>query len=786
VGVTVIKRWTSSLQAKIFFIATVVVLVAMLANALTSSYFFTRKHTESHLMWAEAIATVLGGQLERILFLGIPIEDLQGFERQCAEVVGRNADLAYAYVVSSRGDLLFHNAQHEGEFSGSVPSAVLEAIAKGRSTVDRLDDGSHAVIDTVFDSRGVKVAHVVVGFPSQVIEAARSRLLLLTLWVDLLVYGLSIVLLFLALSRFVIRPLRAIVHALEAIQPGEPGSSHRLPDTNSDELSVVVRAFNRLLERLRQHEAELLTAKDAAEKASRAKSDFLAVMSHEIRTPMHAVLGMSELLLKTPLNTRQGRFVSRIRRSGRALLSVINDILDFSRIDTDRVELETISFDASLVAADVVETLAASATEKGLSLKLQCPHGPVGVCGDPTRFMQVLMNLVSNAIKFTEQGSVTLSVQVHDEDAERVGLRCRTVVVEVSDTGIGIAPEVQAHIFQPFSQADSSITRRFGGSGLGLAIVARVVDLMQGSIELSSAPGTGSHFVVRIPFEPTLFLPPPVVVDTPSSALPFVGVQVLLVEDDPVNQEVAKAMLEDSGVTVVLAENGEQALEQVSQHAFDLVLMDCHMPVCDGFRATAEIRAAEPRGQHLPVVALTADVLADTRERCRNAGMDDYLGKPFSQEALMVVIRRWVRGSEAGQVAEADEEHRRTPQLFEPAALGRIAALKQAREKRLVERTLEIFLGGLPALLDALEGAARASSAQALFAAAHQLKSSSANVGAMRMSAAARELEEAARNGAPAERLAQLQTALNDLVQPTRMRLQQQLDSLNAGSASHE
>ncbi|MHB1372921.1 MAG: ATP-binding protein [Thauera sp.] len=771
------------LRTTILFIATIIMMVAMVANALTSSYFFTQKQTESHLMWAGAIARVLGGQLERILFLGIPIKDLQGFERQCNEAVTLNRDLSYAYVIAEDGTLLFHNAQAEGVVP-AVPEAVLAAVSAGKSIVEHLEDDSHAVTVPVMDPHGVRVAHVVIGFPHEVIVEARTHLLTLTTSVDLLVLALTMVLLVLALGRFVIRPLTVMVSTLESIRPGGVGYTRRLDEPGSKELNVVASAFNRLLERLGEHEAELVAAKEAAERANRAKSDFLAVMSHEIRTPMHAMLGMTEMIASTPLDDRQRTYVGRLLRSGRALLSIINDILDFSRIDSNQTDLEDIAFDLRTPFKDVVDTLSVSAADKGLSLTLESPSIPLGVRGDPVRLQQVAMNLVSNAIKFTERGAITVRVNCKDFEKPGSDGRSRLLTLEVIDTGVGILPEVREQIFKPFCQADNSITRRYGGSGLGLTIVERIVKLMKGEISVQSTPGEGSRFAVTIPF-PAADVPPAeqsAPVSQTDAAL--TGARVLLVEDDPVNQEVAHAMLEHSGVIVTVANNGQEAVEALARGVFDIVFMDCHMPVCDGFEATRRIRQAETPGTHLPIIALTADILPETRQRCRSVGMDDFLTKPFTQHAMLSTIGRWT----GGRVGSARDEPTAppvedSPPLFDPAPLETLAAIAGSAGSSVIEKLLELFLGGLDDLIAGIARAKAQADSASLRALAHQLKSSSANVGAAKLSSCAAALEAAVRNEAHSADQARLADALIECALQTAGIMLERLESCRQRAA---
>ncbi|WP_200176489.1 ATP-binding protein [Ectothiorhodospira shaposhnikovii] len=740
-------RLKLGLRAKILLIVATVVLVAMVTNTLASSYLFTRQQTESHLLWAQAISRILGGQLERILFLGIPIDDLQGFERQCAEAVERNGDISYAFVVSATGNMLFHNLQAEGQPKPPVPPAVAEGIKQGMVTIHNPDDKSYAVIQPVMDPRGTKVADVIVGFPKEVIEEARSQLLWVTTGIDLGVFIISFGILFIALSRFVILPLSRIVRSLEDIQPGNIGNTRKLPEGGEDEVAIMSRAFNRLLERLAQHEQALVKAKEMAENANRSKSEFLAVMSHEIRTPMHAVLGMNELLLRSPLNETQASHASSIRRSGRALLSVINDILDFSKIEAEKLTLEGVDFDLLSVVEDAVDTLRGNAIQKQLQLTCEQPGLSVPLHGDPVRLMQVLLNLLSNAIKFTHRGEVCMRLMAEGPPPSHLPIGSQYLLIEVRDSGIGIQKTALERIFQPFSQADSSITRQYGGSGLGLAIVLRIIKLMHGELSVDSEPGVGSSFFLRVPFaaaEKELGI---------TGTAPEIGssfsphIRVLLAEDDPVNQQVAKAMLENSGCRLTLAADGEQAVSLAQSRAFDLIFMDCHMPVLDGFSATQRIRDQPGPSARTPIIALTADVLQETRERCRDVGMDDYLAKPFSLSDLNTMVSRWLNsGTSADQeMTEMDlsEKHSRENAIkpFDPAPLNQIARLKRARERQLIRCTVELYLSEAGCLVETILESAHNRDWSSLRLATHRLKSSSANVGLMAVSESAAELE---------------------------------------------
>ena len=621
-----------------------------------------------------------------------------------------------------------HTTARAGESVRRVEGALLERLAAGGNLLFKATVSYPGL-------RAAMVFHQDLDWAQSGVAKVRRFVLACSAVVILL----GMVLCFRVASR-ISRPIVRLTEVTEDF--GSGNFNVRLEPKSEDEVGALTRAFNSMADDLVQKRQELLASLDAAEAANRAKSEFLARMSHEIRTPMNGVLGMAELLLTSGISEKQREYALTILDSGDGLMAIINDILDFSKIEAGKLELNTTSFDVHGAVLETAALLSHHAEGKGLNLILlpARPKEEVWVFGDKMRFKQILMNLIGNAIKFTQSGEITLRTTVKDNSGDNV-----TVRFEVTDTGVGIGSEDLEHVFDSFVQVDGSDCRRFGGTGLGLPISKQLVEIMGGEIGARSRLGEGSTFWIQVPLnkvtDPQALQNPNGVnesallsdTDLPLS-LSVRSIEplrsspnILLVEDNVANQKVAITMLRMLGCKFDLAEDGEKALVHAKEQSYDVILMDCQMPNMDGFAATAAIREWEEQqdiGNPVPIVAVTANALVTDRDRCLAAGMSDYISKPYRIVDLKEGIERWMpdNRSTVAPTPNSSVTHIGISELDELRELG--------ASKAELEEIVTCYVESSAESVNRMTAAIKLRDRETLRSLAHKLKGGSSQVGA--------------------------------------------------------
>lgn len=609
------RRWDIHTRTQLISVGPALLLTLLLTG------FFTYSRLENLRQEINQTGQLMANQLAPAAAHGVAIGDPQSLETMLRATL-QTPGVRFLEVRDKAENILVYVEQHNGQATQQV-------------------DIFHAPIRRGGSSADDYIGRVVVGMADETFTSRQEAILLKAAVLALIALLLTF---FLArqLARRLSQPISAMGRAVEAIKAGDYRA--QLPEDDSSELGDLARHINNLATELdsasrEQREAihQLTQAREEAEQANRAKSDFLAMMSHELRTPMNGVLGMLQLLETTEMNQEQAEYSALAIESTEHLLKVINDILDFSRIERGALELERIPFSLTELLQDSIQVFQHSAQQRGLYLRLENPTDleSFEVQGDPTRIRQILVNLLGNALKFTEEGGIRIETQWQPLDSEVLWFTCA-----VRDSGIGIAQQRLEHMFNAFQQADNSISRRYGGTGLGLSIARTLAERMGGTLHAISEEGAGSVFTLEIPLpfsRRNVESPPPKKHSEGAES----GLEVLLVEDNPVNQTVIEAMLRSLGYRVELVGDGAHAVQHFDPQRFAAVLMDCRLPIMDGYEATRQIRRRTPQC-NTPIIALTANALQGDREACLQAGMNDYLAKPFKRADLERVLLRWL------------------------------------------------------------------------------------------------------------------------------------------------
>ncbi len=643
----------------------IIFLVSMLVMILTSAQFVFVEFQQMKKVARDDILT-LSNLVSTNARFSLSVKDFPAAKNTVDSLSSRK-DVVSSYLLSPIGRTLVSYSRSQNSFS-RIDSA--EALKFIKLEAQQIEEGMLSGAEQFWQDSGrlayfvpitYEGSHVGYSYLSLELTKLRKQKLLLALGWLLSMGTAMLVTYFLSsrLQRHISAPVEQLVSQMEQISrekrmvgftPSDSDDEFKQLFHGFDEMMRALKERDQMLERHRKNlelEVQVRTRaleseKEKAEEATLAKSRFLANMSHEIRTPMIGVLGMADILRQRSLKESDRTLVDTIYKSGEALLIILNDLLDFSKIEAGRLDLDPVPIDIKQLTEDVTRLMKVNALEKGIDLMVTTPEDSQHVMGDPGRLRQVLLNLVGNAVKFTESGCVSVSLQIFKESDESRECDCLFVI---KDSGVGIPEELRLRIFDSFDQGDSSTTRKYGGTGLGLAITRELVHMMRGEVSVDSRLGEGSTFSVRLtmPLAPLKKEPKIPFVEKVQEITPLTTTlgakRILLAEDNPTTQSLISILLQQMGLELSIVDNGQDAVDFLADKEVDLILMDCQMPKMDGFKATALLRS---QGVKTPIIALTAYARAEDEDQCLDAGMSDFLSKPFRQNDLKDVLFKWL------------------------------------------------------------------------------------------------------------------------------------------------